>query len=247
MPHLASPADGRARALARTFIAKYRRARRLVPENASTRGNPSPGDVIRLARARRRAPPRPRAGRRARGTRTGTTMEWPAMRPMRPGTRRWSWRSRAARAEEALRAPPNHAELRLCLVAVRAAGRVDGGERRAAPLDVKNIQMDTMAHHVLSCAESGCASSVLLEYCGLAERLNADARRDIAEAGVKAARTARTPRRWSLSTSRARRRGGTRRANSPPRARASPLRGDARARGRSGAPRGRDGGFPSPY
>ena len=46
--------------------------------------------------------------------------------------------------------------------------------------------MDTMAHHVLSCAESGCASSVLLEYCGLAERLNADARRDIAEAGVKA-------------------------------------------------------------
>ena len=92
-----------------------------------------------------------------------------------------------ALSEEALRASPNHAELRLCLVAAYALlGASTAASDALAPLDVKNIQMDTMAHHVLSCAESGCASSVLLEYCGLAERLNADARRDIAEAGVKA-------------------------------------------------------------
>ena len=185
MPHLASPADGRA--LARTFIAKYRRARRLVPENADPR-EPVPGDAFAALGAQALAAEAASWAARE-GDAYGDDDGVASDAPDAPGDAEvvMALLACCALSEEALRASPNHAELRLCLVAAYALlGASTAASDALAPLDVKNIQMDTMAHHVLSCAESGCASSVLLEYCGLAERLNADARRDIAEAGVKA-------------------------------------------------------------
>ena len=185
MPHLASPADGRA--LARTFIAKYRRARRLVPENADPR-EPVPGDAFAALGAQALAAEAASWAARG-GDAYGDDDGVASDAPDAPGDAEvvMALLACCALSEEALRASPNHAELRLCLVAAYALlGASTAASDALAPLDVKNIQMDTMAHHVLSCAESGCASSVLLEYCGLAERLNADARRDIAEAGVKA-------------------------------------------------------------
>ena len=182
MPRLASPADGRA--LARTFIAKYRRARRLVPENADPR-EPVPGDAFAALGAQALAAEAASWAARggdASGDDAGVAGDAPGDAEVV-----MALLACCALSEEALRASPNHAELRLCLVAAYALlGASTAASDALAPLDVKNIQMDTMAHHVLPCAESGCASSVLLEYCGLAERLNADARRDIAEAGVKA-------------------------------------------------------------
>ena len=186
MPHLADPADGRA--LARTFIAKYRRARRLVPKNADPR-EPIPGDTFAALGVQALAAEA--ASRAARVVRPGE----PGNTERISDTGDTSGDAEAVMAllaccalsEEALRASPNHAELRLGLVTAYALlGASTAASDALAPLDVKNIQMDTMAHHVLRCAESGCAPSVLRDYCRLAERLSADARRDIAEAGVKA-------------------------------------------------------------
>ena len=180
MPRLANPAEGRA--LARTFIAKYRRARRLVPENADPR-EPVPGDAFAALGAQALAAEA--VSWAARGHESGDTSgDGDASGD---GEVVMALLACCALSEEALRASPNHAELRLILVAAYALlGASTAASDALAPLDVKNIQMDTMAHFVLSCSESGCAPSVLLKYCRLAERLRLDARRDIAEAGVKA-------------------------------------------------------------
>ena len=180
MPRLVNPAEGRA--LARTFIAKYRRARRLVPENADPR-EPVPGDAFAALGAQALAAEA--VSWAARGLESGDASGvWDASGD---GEVVMSLLACCALSEEALRASPNHAELRLVLVtAYSLLGASTAASDALAPLDVKNIQMDTMAHFVLSCSESGCAPSVLLKYCRLAERLRLDAKRDIAEAGVKA-------------------------------------------------------------
>jgi N-terminal acetyltransferase B complex non-catalytic subunit len=180
MPRLVNPAEGRA--LARTFIAKYRRARRLVPENADPR-EPVPGDAFAALGAQALAAEA--VSWAARGLESGDTSG--VGDASGDGEVVMSLLACCALSEEALRASPNHAELRLVLVtAYSLLGASTAASDALAPLDVKNIQMDTMAHFVLSCSESGCAPSVLLKYCRLAERLRLDAKRDIAEAGVKA-------------------------------------------------------------
>ena len=56
---------------------------------------------------------------------------------------------------------PNHAELRLGLTSVYALlGAATAARDVFAPLDVKNIQMDSMIHHVLPIAEGGASPQV---------------------------------------------------------------------------------------
>ena len=64
--------------------------------------------------------------------------------------------SAAAVAAEGLTASPNHAELRLGLTSIYALlGAATASHDAFAPLDCKNIQMDTMVHHILPAAEVG--------------------------------------------------------------------------------------------
>ena len=86
----------------------------------------------------------------------------------------------AAVAEEALASSPNHAEIRLGLVSARrAVGRFERVGDAFLPLDCKNIQMDTMVHHALPAAEGGAEASFATHLCDLADRLRADAAKDI--------------------------------------------------------------------
>jgi len=86
----------------------------------------------------------------------------------------------AAVAEEALASSPNHAEIRLGLVSAYALLGASNASRDAfLPLDCKNIQMDTMVHHALPAAEGGAEASFATHLCDLADRLRADAAKDI--------------------------------------------------------------------
>ena len=88
----------------------------------------------------------------------------------------------AAVAEEALASSPNHAEIRLGLVSAYAlVGAANASRDAFLPLDCKNIQMDTMVHHALPAAEGGAEASFATRLCDLADRLRADAAKDVGE------------------------------------------------------------------
>ena len=93
----------------------------------------------------------------------------------------------AAVAEEGVSASPNHAELRLGLTSVYALlGAATAARDVFAPLDVKNIQMDSMIHHVLPIAEGGASPQVTFRVTQFADNLRNDARRDVPDGCVKA-------------------------------------------------------------
>lgn len=93
----------------------------------------------------------------------------------------------AAVAEEGVAASPNHAELRLGLTSVYALlGAATAARDAFAPLDVKNIQMDSMIHHVLPVAEGGAAPQVMFRVAQFADNLRVEARRDVPDGCVKA-------------------------------------------------------------
>ncbi len=93
----------------------------------------------------------------------------------------------AAVAEEGVSASPNHAELRLGLTSVYALlGAATAARDVFAPLDVKNIQMDSMIHHVLPVAEGGAAPPVMFRVAQFADTLRDEARRDVPDGCVKA-------------------------------------------------------------
>lgn len=93
----------------------------------------------------------------------------------------------AAVAEEGVAASPNHAELRLGLTSVYALlGAATAARDAFAPLDVKNIQMDSMIHHVLPIAEGGATPQVTFRVTRFADNLRDEARRDVPDGCVKA-------------------------------------------------------------
>ena len=155
---------------ARTFVLKYRRARNLVPENHDPR-EPTPGDTFALLGIQALAAEASSHAANKSADAKATTALLAA----------------AALAEEALLLSPNHAELRIGLASVYLLlGAATASSDALSPLDIKNIQMDTMAHHALPAALGGAAPNVAISACRLADRLRGDAWRDIAEAQVKA-------------------------------------------------------------
>ena len=93
----------------------------------------------------------------------------------------------AAVAEEGIGSSPNHAELRLGLSSVYALlGAATAARDVFAPIDIKNIQMDSMIHHILPIAEGGAAPQVTFRVTQFADNLRNEVRRDIPEGCVKA-------------------------------------------------------------
>ena len=93
----------------------------------------------------------------------------------------------AAVAEEGIGSSPNHAELRLGLSSVYALlGAATAARDVFAPIDIKNIQMDSMIHHILPVAEGGAAPQVTFRVTQFADNLRNEVRRDIPEGCVKA-------------------------------------------------------------
>lgn len=157
---------------AQLFASKYRLCRKLVPENADPREQ-TLGDTFALLGVN--ALCAEASSRAAESTKEGDV--WVTT----------SLLAAAALAEEALLVSPNHAELRLGLASVYTLlGAATAASDVLTPLDIKNIQMDTMAHHVLPGALGGTAPNVALAACRLAAILRIDASRDIAEAQIKA-------------------------------------------------------------
>ena len=174
----AAPAVGATAAA--DLMHRYRAARALVAGGDPR--EPTPADVFALLAARALAA---EASEHAAGGAAGKAAEPPRSRPDSDHPRSsvlaaLTLMASAAVAEEALASSPNHAEIRLGLVSAYALLGAPNASRDAfLPLDCKNIQMDTMVHHALPAAEGGAEASFATHLCDLADRLRADAAKDI--------------------------------------------------------------------
>ena len=186
----AAPAVGATAAA--DLMHRYRAARALVA--GSDPREPTPADVFALLAARALAAEASEhaaggaageAAGKAAGEAAGEAAEPPRSRPDSDHPRSsvlaaLTLMASAAVAEEALASSPNHAEIRLGLVSAYALLGASNASRDAfLPLDCKNIQMDTMVHHALPAAEGGAEASFATHLCDLADRLRADAAKDI--------------------------------------------------------------------
>lgn len=173
------------RAAAGTLMARYRRAKHLVGPGADPR-EPTPRDALALLATQALAAESAfHAGIHATGDETGAAAAATSEDSLREAT--LGLLCAAATAEEGLAASPNHAGLRLGLTSLYVLlGAAGAAFETFTPVDCKNIQMDTMAHHVLPAVEGGAAPDAALAVCRLADILRADTGKDIAEAGVTA-------------------------------------------------------------
>ena len=93
----------------------------------------------------------------------------------------------AAVAEGALPRAPTTRNFASVTTSVYALlGAATAARDAFAPLDVKNIQMDSMIHHVLPVAEGGAAPQGDVRVAQFADNLRVEARRDVPDGCVKA-------------------------------------------------------------